>query len=50
MTNPLGIPTDIPWRRICVLEDMLDPVPCDNEYPPGCRSFLAVFRTGDVQS
>jgi len=44
MANPLGIPSDIPWRRICVSEDMLDPVPCDNEYPPRWRSSLAVFR------
>ncbi len=44
MPDPLGIPTDIPWRRICVSEDMLDPIPCDNEYPPRWRSSLAVFR------
>lgn len=44
MANPLDIPTDIPWRRICVSEDMLDPVPCGNEYPPRWRSSLAVFR------
>ena len=44
MANPLDIPTDIPWRRICVSDDMLDPVPCDNEFPPRWRSSLAVFR------
>jgi len=44
MANPLDIPTDIPWRRICVSDDMLDPIPCDSEYPPRWRSSLAVFR------
>ena len=40
----LGLPTDIPWKRICVSEDMLDPVPCDAERPDRWRSSLAVFR------
>jgi len=44
MPDPLGIPTDIPWKRLCVSEDMLDPVPCDNEFPPRWRSSLAIFR------
>ena len=25
----LGLPTDIPWKRICVTEDMLDDDICD---------------------
>lgn len=40
----LSLPTDIPWRRICVSEDMLDPRPCDSKIPPRWRTSIAVFR------
>jgi hypothetical protein len=44
MANLLDIPTDTPWPRICVSEDLLDLLPCDNEYPSRWRSSLTVFR------
>ena len=48
MTNSssfrLSLPTDIPWRRICVTEDMMDRVVCDVELPPKWQSSLAVFE------
>jgi hypothetical protein len=40
----LSLPTDIPWKRICVSADMLDPIPCDAARPDKWRSSLAVFR------
>lgn len=40
----LGVPGDIPWRRICVSEDMLDPDPCDLTRPPRWHASLAAFR------
>ena len=42
--SSLSVPTDIPWRRICVTGDMLDPEPCDLIIPPRWRSSIAVFR------
>lgn len=42
--SSLAVPTDIPWRRICVSGDMLDPEPCDLIVPPRWRSSIAVFR------
>ena len=42
--SSLSVPTDIPWRRICVSGDMLDPEPCDLIVPPRWRSSIAVFR------
>jgi hypothetical protein len=42
--SSLAVPTDIPWRRICVTGDMLDPEPCDLIVPPRWRSSIAVFR------
>ena len=44
--NPfkLSLPTDIPWRRIAVSADMLDPLLGDQSRPPSFRSSLAVFR------
>jgi hypothetical protein len=42
--SSLSVPTDIPWRRICVTGDMLDPEPCDLIVPPRWRSSIAVFR------
>jgi hypothetical protein len=40
----LNVPTDIPWRRVCVTRSMLDPVPCDAERPPRWKPSIAVFR------
>ncbi len=40
----LGLPIDIPWQRICVSEDMLDPKICDLTNPPKWNSSLAVFK------
>jgi hypothetical protein len=40
----LGLPTDIPWQRVCFTEDMLDPIVCDERLPPKWQSSLAVFR------
>lgn len=40
----LSLPTDIPWRRICVSDDMMDPLSCDDERPPRWHSSLAAFR------
>ena len=40
----LGLPTDIPWERVCFTEDMLDRVVCDERLPPKWQSSLAVFR------
>ena len=43
-TFKLSLPTDIPWRRICVSEDMMDAVACDDRWPPRWHSSLAAFR------
>ena len=40
----LNLPTDIPWRRICVTRDMLDRVVCDERLPGKWRSSIAVFK------
>lgn len=40
----LNLPTDIPWKRICVTEDMVDRVVCDANLPPKWHSSLAVFK------
>jgi hypothetical protein len=40
----LGLPTDIPWTRICVTEDMMDRVVCDDRLPPKWQSSVAVYR------
>jgi len=40
----LSLPTTIPWERICVSEDMLDPIPCDAELPPKWQSSIAAFK------
>ncbi len=40
----LNLPTDIPWERICVSKDMIDPIPCDSNLPPKFHSSMAVFR------
>lgn len=43
-TFKLSLPTDIPWRRICVSGDMIDTIGCDDERPPRWRSSMALFR------
>jgi hypothetical protein len=43
-TFRLGMPTDIPWRRICVTEDSLDRVVCDDKLPAKWQSSIAVFQ------
>jgi hypothetical protein len=40
----LNLPTDIPWERICVTEDMIDAVVCDDRLPAKWQSSLAVFK------
>lgn len=39
-----GLPTDIPWKRVCVTREMLDPKVCDPDFPPKWNSSIAVFR------
>lgn len=43
-TFKLNLPTDIPWERICVTEDMLDETVCDDVRPAKWQTSLAVFR------
>src|SRR5262245_30614897 len=40
----LSLPQDIPWKRICVTEDMIDRVVCDSERPPKWQTSIAVFQ------
>lgn len=40
----LSLPTDIPWKRICVTRDMLDRDVCDTRLPPKWQSSIAVFK------
>jgi hypothetical protein len=40
----LSLPTDIPWERICVTEDMIDRAICDARLPPKWQTSLAVFK------
>ncbi|MGV8962523.1 MAG: hypothetical protein ACOH2V_03990 [Candidatus Saccharimonadaceae bacterium] len=40
----LNLPTDIPWERICVTEDMIDPEVCDNRLPAKWQTSMAVFK------
>lgn len=40
----LNLPTDIPWKRKCVSEDMLDKKFCDASKPFRWRSSIAVFE------
>jgi len=40
----LSLPTDIPWERICVTEDMIDRVICDSRLPPKWQTSIAVFK------
>lgn len=40
----LGLPVDIPWQKVCVTEDMVDRVVCDDRLPPKWHSSIAVFK------
>jgi len=40
----LNLPTDIPWERICVTEDMIDPTMCDERTPAKWQTSMAVFK------
>lgn len=40
----LNIPTDIPWKRKCVSQDMMDRTLCDGKSPLRWRSSIAVFE------
>ncbi len=40
----LNLPTDIPWERICVTEDMIDRVVCDDRLPAKWQTSMAVFK------
>lgn len=40
----LALPTDIPWERICVTEDMIDRVVCDDRLPAKWQTSMAVFK------
>lgn len=41
--NALSLPIDIPWKRLCVSEDMIDRRVCDRKFPYRWRSSVAVF-------
>lgn len=38
-----ALPVDIPWRRLCVSDDMIDSDVCDRKFPYRWRSSIAVF-------
>lgn len=40
----LGLPTDIPWTRICVSEDMMDKDISDENFIPKWNSSVSVFK------
>jgi hypothetical protein len=42
-TDELTLPVDIPWRRLCVSDDMIDENICDEKHPYRWRSSVAVF-------
>lgn len=42
--NSIGLPTDIPWERICYTTDMVHSPICKNTPPPQWRSSIAIFR------
>ena len=44
MASQLAFPLDIPWTRVCVTEDMIDRVVCDDTLPPKWNSSLAVYK------
>ena len=37
------LPVNIPWKRLCVSEDMVDPEVCDRSFPYRWRSSVVVF-------
>jgi hypothetical protein len=39
-----NLPTDIPWKKICTTNDMMDRVVCDVELPPKWQSSIAMFK------
>lgn len=39
-----NMPTDIPWKKICTTNDMMDRVVCDVELPPKWQSSIAMFK------
>jgi hypothetical protein len=41
--STLSLPVDIPWIRIGVSEDMIDPNPCDRQFPFRWRPSVAMF-------
>jgi hypothetical protein len=43
-SNLMSLPIDIPWERICVSKNMIDPDICDREAPPKWQSSIAVFK------
>jgi hypothetical protein len=40
----LNLPTEIPWERICVTEDMIDRNICDARMPAKWQTSMAVFK------
>jgi len=40
----LSYPIDIPWERICVTEDMIDPKVCDDRLPAKWQTSMAVYK------
>ncbi len=40
----LLLPTDIPWKRVCVTQDMIDRKACDARLPAKWQTSMAVFR------
>lgn len=40
----LNLPTEIPWERVCVTEDMIDPNICDARMPAKWQTSMAVFK------
>ncbi len=40
----LNLPTDIPWERVCVTEDMMAGAACELHHPPKWQSSIAVSR------
>lgn len=44
--NPLDLPplpTNIPWKRLCVSQDMIDTQGCDNAFPLKWKPSIALF-------
>ena len=43
-TFNLGLPTDIPWKRKCFKEDMMDTTICDDDRPHPWRHSITVYE------